>query len=61
MGYLRQKNSEIIVCDLNTTPIVGDMQTLQQTDAYLSGNFDFIDEELPSEISKKLVYMVDNA
>lgn len=56
MAYIKQKNSNIIVCQDGGIPIQGTTSELQNHSAVLSGFHEVINESLPSEIKEKLIY-----
>jgi len=58
MAYIKQKNSDCIVCNEDRSPIEGNPSELSDHPAVLSGFHEVIDSELPQEIKNKLIFVV---
>lgn len=56
MAYIKQKNSNYIVCDSYGAPIQGIASDLASHGSVMSGFHEVVDADLPQEIKEKLIY-----
>lgn len=61
MAYIKQKNTEVIVCSEGGTPIQGTANELSSHGSVISGLHEVVDESLPNEIKQRLIYVSPEA
>lgn len=58
MAYIKQKNSNYIICDSSGVPIQGIAFELASHGSVMSGFHEVVDADLPQEIKNKLIFVV---